>query len=70
MLDHDFRPGFKVRLHQKDLRIVLETAHQMGIALPGAALVAQHLNALMGSGEGELDSSALVRVIERLNEGR
>ena len=70
MLDHDFRPGFKVRLHQKDLRIVLETAHQMGIALPGAALVAQHLNALIGSREGELDSSALVNVIERLNGGR
>ena len=70
MLDHDFRPGFKVRLHQKDLRIVMETAHQMGIALPGSALVAQHLNALIGSGDGELDSSALVRVIERLNEGR
>jgi 2-hydroxy-3-oxopropionate reductase len=70
MLDHDFRPGFKVRLHQKDLRIVMETAHQMGIALPGSALVAQHLNALIGSGEGELDSSALVNVIERLNEGR
>lgn len=69
MLDHDFRPGFKVRLHQKDLRIVLETAHQMGIALPGSALVAQHLNALIGSGEGDLDSSALVKVIERLNRG-
>jgi len=67
MLDHDFRPGFKVRLHQKDLRTVMETAHQMGIALPGAALVAQHLNALIGSGEGELDSSALIKVIERLN---
>ena len=67
MLDHDFRSGFKVRLHQKDLRIVLETAHQMGIALPGAALVVQHLNALIGSGEGELDSSALIKVIERLN---
>ena len=67
MLDHDFPPGFKVRLHQKDLRIVMETAHRMGIALPGTALVAQHLNALIGSGEGELDSSALIKVIERLN---
>jgi 2-hydroxy-3-oxopropionate reductase len=67
MLDHDFRPGFKVRLHQKDLRIVMETAHQMGIALPGSALVAQHMNALIGSGEGELDSSALIKVIEKLN---
>jgi 2-hydroxy-3-oxopropionate reductase len=68
MLDHDFRPGFKARLHQKDLRTVMETAHRMGIALPGAALAAQHLNALIGSGEGELDSSALINVIERLNE--
>ncbi len=68
MLDHDFRPGFKVHLHQKDLRIVMETAHQMGFALPGSALVAQNMNALMGSGEGDLDSSALVKAIERLNK--
>jgi 2-hydroxy-3-oxopropionate reductase len=67
MLDNDFKPGFKVKLHQKDLRIVLEDAHQLGIGLPGAALVAQHLNALMGSGDGELDSSAIVKVIERMS---
>lgn len=67
MLDRDFRPGFKIRLHQKDLRIVVETAHQLGLALPGAALVAQHLNALAGSGGGERDSSALIEVIECLN---
>jgi 2-hydroxy-3-oxopropionate reductase len=67
MLDNDFKPGFKVRLHQKDLRIVMEDAHQLGIGLPGAALVAQHLNALMGSGDGELDSSAIVKVIERMS---
>jgi 2-hydroxy-3-oxopropionate reductase len=70
MLDHDFRPGFTARLHQKDLRIVMETANNIGIALPGTALVAQNVNALIGSGEGDLDSSALVNVIERLNEGR
>lgn len=69
MIDHDFQPGFKVRLHQKDLRIVMETAHQMGLALPGSALVTQNMNALMGSKEGELDSSALVKVLERLNDG-
>ena len=67
MLDNDFKPGFKVKLHQKDLRIVLEDAHQLGIGLPGAALVAQHLNALMGSGEGELDSAAIVKVVERMS---
>lgn len=70
MLDNDFKPGFKVRLHQKDLRIVIEDAHRLGIGLPGAALVAQHLNALMGSGDGELDSSAIVKVIERMSGTR
>ena len=67
MLDDAFNPGFKVKLHQKDLRIVIEAAHQLGLALPGTALVAQHLNALMGSGDGELDSSAIVKVVERMS---
>jgi 2-hydroxy-3-oxopropionate reductase len=67
MLDHDFRPGFKTRLHHKDLKIVVDAAHQLGLALPATALVAQHLNALMVSGDGELDSSALVKVIERMS---
>jgi 2-hydroxy-3-oxopropionate reductase len=62
MIDEDFEPGFKSRLHQKDMRIVLETAHELGLALPGSALVAQHLNALMGLGLGDLDSSAIYRV--------
>ncbi len=67
MLERDFRPGFKARLHQKDLRIVLESSHELGLALPAAALAAQLMNALVGSGEGELDSSALVKVVERMN---
>lgn len=67
MLDHDFKPGFKVGLHQKDMRIVMETAHQLGVALPAAAMVTQHLNALMGSGDADLDSAAVVKVIERMS---
>ena len=67
MLDYDFKPGFKVGLHQKDMRIVMETAHQLGVALPAAALVAQHLNALMGTHDADLDSSAIVKVIERMS---
>jgi 2-hydroxy-3-oxopropionate reductase len=66
MLARDFAPGFKARLHAKDLAIVLETAYQCGVALPQGALVAQHLNALVGSGGGELDSAAVVRVLERM----
>jgi 2-hydroxy-3-oxopropionate reductase len=67
MLDNDFQPGFKVRLHQKDIRIVMEAAHQLGLSLPATALVAQQLNALMGSGDAELDSAAMVRVVERMS---
>jgi 2-hydroxy-3-oxopropionate reductase len=67
MLDNDFKPGFKVGLHQKDMRIVMETAHQLGVALPAAAMVTQHLNALVGTGDSELDSAALVKVIERMS---
>lgn len=68
MLDNDFKPGFKVKLHQKDMNIVLQAAHQLGLALPAASLVSQHLNALMGAGDGELDSSAIVKVIEKMNQ--
>jgi len=67
MLDNDFKPGFKVGLHQKDMRIVMETAHQLGVALPAAALVTQHLNALMGTGGTDLDSAAVVKIIERMS---
>ena len=67
MLDNDFKPGFKVSLHQKDMRIVMETAHQLGVALPAAALVTQHLNALMGTGCTDLDSAAIVKVVERMS---
>ena len=67
MLDNDFKPGFTVKLYQKDLRIVMEDAHKAGIGLPGAALVAQHLNALMGSGDGGLDCAAIVKAAERMS---
>ncbi len=70
MIEGDFAPGFKARLHQKDMRIVGETAHALGLGLPGAAAVSQYLNALVGQGSGELDSSAIFRVLEAMNQGR
>jgi 2-hydroxy-3-oxopropionate reductase len=69
MLEADFKPGFKAALHQKDMRIVLQSAHELGVALPAAALAAQHINALVGSGDGELDSSAIFKVLERMSAG-
>lgn len=67
ILDHNFKPGFKARLHQKDLRICMEAAHELGIALPGAALATQAINALIGEGLGEEDSSALATILERMS---
>jgi 2-hydroxy-3-oxopropionate reductase len=67
LLGGDYAPGFKAKLHQKDMRIVLEAAHELGIALPGAAQFAQLLNALVGQGLGELDSSAVFRLQEALS---
>jgi len=69
MLDGAYQPGFKASLHQKDMRIVLETAHALGLALPGAAQVAQYLNALVGQDQGELDSAAIHLVQRWLNGG-
>ena len=64
MLEENFAPGFKARLHRKDLAIVLAEAQRLGMALPVTALAAQHLQVLLDGGAGELDSAALIRVVE------
>lgn len=66
MLDHDYRPGFKARLHQKDMHIVTQTAAEFGLTLPAADLVRQRLDALVGAGDGELDSAAVMKVVEQV----
>ena len=67
MLDRNFKPGFKAWMHQKDLRIVMEEAHRLGLMLPAAAATAQLFNAIVGSGMGEEDSIAALKLLERLS---
>lgn len=67
MLDRNFKPGFKARLHQKDMRIAMEAAHELGIALPGAAVVTNYLNAVVGHGNGENDSISILELQEQLS---
>jgi len=67
MLDRNFKPGFKAWMHQKDLRIVMEEAHKLGLMLPGAAATAQMFNAMVGSGLGEEDSIAMLKLLERMS---
>ncbi|MDD5249562.1 MAG: NAD(P)-dependent oxidoreductase [Rhodocyclaceae bacterium] len=67
MLDRNFKPGFKSWMHQKDLRIVMEEAHRLGLMLPSAAATAQMFNAMVGSGLGEEDSVAMLKLLERMS---
>ena len=69
MLERNFKPGFKAWMHQKDLRIVMAEAHRLGLALPTAAAAAQLFNAMAGSGLGEEDSVAMLRLFERMSGG-
>lgn len=70
MLENDFRPGFKACLHRKDMRIVMETARALGLSLPGADLVTEHINTLVADGDGELDSAAVSKVLEKINRDK
>ena len=66
MLQRNFQPGFKLKLHRKDMAIVLNTARELGVALPVSAIVTELMNALTATDDGELDHSALVTVFEKL----
>ena len=67
MLARNFQPGFKAWMHQKDMRIVMEEAHRLGLAVPAAATAAQLFNAVVGAGDGERDSIALLCLLERMS---
>ena len=66
MASRDFSAGIESRLYHKDLDIALGLAHNRGAALPAAAVTMQFVNALVGSGRGRDDLSALVTLVEKL----
>jgi 2-hydroxy-3-oxopropionate reductase len=63
----DFEPGFRSRFHYKDLNIIRETARSYGCALPAAALAHELFSAMQANGWGDLDHSAVIKVIEQLS---
>jgi 2-hydroxy-3-oxopropionate reductase len=67
MLEGNHEPGFRARLHHKDLRIALETGRQAGAVLLATALAHELLGALVARGQGERDHSALVRLVADLS---
>jgi 2-hydroxy-3-oxopropionate reductase len=64
VISRNFKPGFRINLHQKDLRNALLAAESMKVSLPLTSLVQQMIMALMNDGKGNLDHSAIVTFIE------
>lgn len=64
VISRNFKPGFRIRLHQKDLRNALSAAEAMKVSLPFTSLAQQVLIALMNKGCGDLDHSAIATFIE------
>ena len=66
ILNRTFNPGFRIRLHQKDLNLALQSARSMGLSLPNTATAQELFNAVAAQGGIDLDHSAMVLALEML----
>ena len=66
MIKRTFNPGFRIVLHQKDLNLALQSAKELGVALPNTASTQQLFSACVASGAGQLDHSGLVTALETM----
>ena len=66
MINGSFNPGFRIRLHQKDLNLALSAARELGLALPNTAVAQQLFASCTAHGGADLDHSALVMATEGL----
>ena len=67
VLDRNFKPGFKIRLHQKDLKNALEAAGSLGLSLPVTKTVQEMITTLVESGKGDDDHGGIVQALEEKN---
>ena len=66
IVDRNFQPGFKIKLHDKDIKNALATAAGLRTPLPLTGLIEQILSASIADGKGELDHSAIIQFTEKL----
>ncbi len=66
MIKRTFQPGFRIRLHQKDLNLALQTARSLGISLPNTATAQELFNAISAAGGLDLDHSAMILALEEM----
>ena len=69
IIDRTFQPGFRVRLHRKDLAIALQTGREVSLPLMLTSQVAELMNALIARGDGDLDHSGLAHLLEQMGGG-
>lgn len=68
VMDRNFKPGFRIDLHIKDLANALDTSHELGAHLPLTASVMEMMQALRTDGKGTSDHSALACYYEKLSQ--
>ncbi len=69
MIGRKFEPGFRIKLHQKDLNLALQAGRDLGVALPNTASTQQLFSACVAAGGGDWDHSGLVRALETMAAG-
>ncbi|WPP51472.1 2-hydroxy-3-oxopropionate reductase [Catalinimonas niigatensis] len=67
IIEQNFKPGFKIKLHRKDMNIALQAGREFSVPLYGSAQVAAHMDALLAQGKGALDHSAIALLMEQLS---
>jgi 2-hydroxy-3-oxopropionate reductase len=67
IIDRNFKPGFKIKLHRKDMRIALQAGKDLLVPLPGSAVVASQMDAMIAEGQADLDHSALALYLESVS---
>jgi len=67
MIKRTFNPGFRIKLHQKDLNLALQGARELSLSLPGTALVQELFNVVKANYGDDLDHSALVMAVEKMS---
>jgi 2-hydroxy-3-oxopropionate reductase len=66
VLDGNFKPGFRIELHIKDLANALDTAHELGVPVPLSGVVMEAMQALRVDGKGGDDHGGIVQFYEKL----
>ena len=66
MIKRTFQPGFRIKLHQKDLNLALQTGRDLGVSLPNTATAQELFTAVAAHGGSDLDHSAMLQALEKL----